>query len=206
MSRVPGGRGGRSRGPGRGGGKGRRSPDVTGLPRRSGEVGACAELTNNVFTLTANNKAKDGDQLRKTKDAMSLYIGRIYGEECGKEFELGQLNVRPLPIVNDSVKLRHAAKIAANTTRLQSKIASLTNMQTAIGVALAADPTQFDLVDKSIDTEDKLEKARQELLDLADSDISSVMTMEEETIHKIASGHTMTMSRSSRSIGARFMS
>jgi hypothetical protein len=28
---------------------------------------------------------------------MSLYIGRIYGEECGKEFELGKLYVRPLP-------------------------------------------------------------------------------------------------------------
>jgi hypothetical protein len=79
MSRVPGGQGGRGRGPGRSAGRGRRPQEATGLPRRSGEVGACAELTNNVFTLTANNKAKDGDQLRKTKDAMSLYIGRIYG-------------------------------------------------------------------------------------------------------------------------------
>ena len=78
--------------------------------------------------------------MRKTKDAMSLYIGRIYGEECGKEFALGQLNVCPLPIINASVKLRHAAKIAANTTRLQAKVASLTTMETAIGVALAADP------------------------------------------------------------------
>ncbi len=121
MSRVPGGRGGRGRGPGRGGGRGRRAQEVTGLPRRSGEVGVCAELMNNVFTLSANNKAKDGDQLRKTKDAMSLYIGRIYGEECSKEFKLGTLNVRPLPIVNVSVKSRHAAKIAANTTRLQAK-------------------------------------------------------------------------------------
>jgi len=116
MSRVPGGRGGRGRGPGRSAGRGRRPQEATGLPRRSGEVGACAELTNNVFTLTANNKAKDGDQLRKTKDAMSLYIGRIYGEECGKEFELGKLYVRPLPIVDATVKLRHTAKIAANTT------------------------------------------------------------------------------------------
>ena len=79
--------------------------------------------------------------MRKTKDAMLLYIGRIYGEECGKEFELGTLYVRPLPIVNASVKSRHAAKIAANTTRLQAKIASLTTMQTAIEIALAADPT-----------------------------------------------------------------
>lgn len=184
MSRAQGGRGGRGRGPGRGGGRGKRAQEVTGLPRRSGEVGACAELMNNVFTLSANNKAKDGDQLRKTKDAMSRYIGRIYGEECGKEFELGMLNVRPLPIVSANVRLRHAAKIAANTTRLQAKIASLTTMQTAIGVALAANPSQFDLVDKGIDTEDKLEKSRQELLDIADSDVSSVMTMEEETIHK----------------------
>lgn len=185
MSRARGG-GGRGQKPGRGQGRGKRSQDATGLPRRSGEVGACIELGSNVYTLSANNKAKDGDQLRKTKDAMALYIGRIYGEECGKEFELGRLNIRPLPAMNASVMTRHAAKVAANNTRLEAKIVSLTAMQTAIGAAIAADPTQFDLVDKGIDVEDKLEKSRQDLLDLADSDVSSVMTMEEEAIHKNA--------------------
>jgi hypothetical protein len=88
--------------------------------------------------------------------------------------------------MNASVMTRHAAKVAANTTCLEAKIVSLTAMQTAIGAAIAADPTQFDLVDKGIDVEDKLEKSRQDLLDLADSDVSSVMTMEEEAIHKNA--------------------
>jgi len=186
MARARGG-GGRSTKPGRGHGRGgKRSQDATGLPRRTGEVGACAELGSNVFTLSANNKAKDGDQLRKTKDAMALYIGRIYGEECGKEFELGKLNIRPLPTMNASITARHAAKVAANTIRITAKVASLTTMRTAIAAAIVADPTQFDLVEKSIEVEDKLEKSRQELLDLVDSDVSSVMTMEEEAIHKNA--------------------
>ena len=84
------------------------------------------------------------------------------------------------------IMTRHAAKVAANTTRLQAKIVSLTTMQTAISAAIAADPTQFDLVDKSIDVEDKLVKIPEELLEQADLDVSSVMTMEEEAIHKNA--------------------
>jgi hypothetical protein len=59
-------------------------------------------------------------------------------------------------------------------------------MKTAIGVAIAAAPTQFALVDKSIEVEENLEKSHQVLLNLADSDVSSVMTMEESTIHKNA--------------------
>ena len=184
MSKVTSGRGGRGRGPGRSGGRGKRPQDATGLPRRSGEVGACAELSNNVFTLSANNKAKDGDQLRKTKDAMSLYIGRIYGEESGKEFELGQLNVRAVPSVSPAIRARLAAKVAANTLRLDAKILSLENMLTAIGAALAANPDEFDLVEKQIDIGEKLGKSQQELVEQAELDVSSVMTMEEEAIHK----------------------
>jgi alkyl sulfatase BDS1-like metallo-beta-lactamase superfamily hydrolase len=81
---------------------------------------------------------------------------------------------------------RHSAKVAASTTRLNVKAASLATMNTSIVAAIAAEPTRFNLVDKSIDVEDKLEKSRQELLDLADSDVSFVMTMEESTIHKNA--------------------
>jgi len=81
MSRARGGAGRGGTKPGRGHGRGgRKSQDATGLPKRSGEVGACKELGNNVYTLSANNKAKDGDQLRKTKDAMALYVGRVYGD------------------------------------------------------------------------------------------------------------------------------
>ena len=177
--------GGRGARPGRGhvrGGK--RTQDATGLPKRSGEVGACIELGSNVYTLSANNKAKDGDQLRKTKEAMGLHIGRTYGEECGKEFELGKLNVRVVPTVSADITARHTAKIASNTIRINAKIGSLTTMQTAINAAIAANPTAFDLVDKQIAVNDKLEKAAEELQDQVDSDVSSVMTMEESTVHK----------------------
>ena len=82
-------RSGRGRGanPGRGYGRQAKSRDATGLPKRTGEVGACAELGNNMFTLGKDSKAKDADQFRKTSEAMALYIGTKYGEESAREFE-----------------------------------------------------------------------------------------------------------------------
>ena len=60
-------------------GHGRKKSEVTGLPSRSGEVGACVELGNNIFTLGVNSKSKDGDKLRKTSKAVAMYIGRHFG-------------------------------------------------------------------------------------------------------------------------------
>jgi hypothetical protein len=62
---------------------------VIGLPKRSGEVGACAELGSNMFTLGKDSKAKDANQLCKTTDTMAFYIGTKYGEESAQEFEQG---------------------------------------------------------------------------------------------------------------------
>ena len=72
------GRGG-GRGAKAGRGHGRKKSEVTGLPSRSGEVGACVELGNNIFTLGVNSKSKDGDMLRKTSKAVAMYIGRHFG-------------------------------------------------------------------------------------------------------------------------------
>jgi len=49
------GRGG-GRGAKAGRGHGRKKSEATGLPSRSGEVGACVELGNNIFTLGVNSQ------------------------------------------------------------------------------------------------------------------------------------------------------
>ena len=80
--------GGRGAKPARG--QGRKKSEATGLPSRSGEVGACAELGNNIYTVGVNSKSKDGDKLRKTSKAVAIYIGDIY------KLELVEITLRPL--------------------------------------------------------------------------------------------------------------
>jgi hypothetical protein len=50
-------------GGGRGGGGGRfpKTKEPSSLPRKGGEVGACKDLKENVFTIGSGNKGKDGD-------------------------------------------------------------------------------------------------------------------------------------------------
>ena len=104
--------------PGRGYGRQAKSRDAIGLPKRAGEVGACAELGNNMFTLGKDSKAKDADQFRKTSEAMALYIGTKYGEESAREFEQCVEFVHPIPAVDAAVTLIHEAKVLAHTTSL----------------------------------------------------------------------------------------
>ena len=70
-----GGRGGTGRGngsAGRGCG-GRKSKDLTVPVQQASKMGACAELGGNIFTISSGNKAKDGDTLFTTKEAMVHY-------------------------------------------------------------------------------------------------------------------------------------
>ena len=62
------GRGGAGRGfAGRGtkpstrGGKPKKTQDASGIPKRTGELGACKELEGHIFILSVGSKAKDGD-------------------------------------------------------------------------------------------------------------------------------------------------
>jgi len=85
------GRGGGGRGRGSAGRRkgGRKSRDSANPSRRAGETGACEALGNHIFTINSGNKARDGDTLRTTKEAMVTYIGTHYGEDTSKEFATG---------------------------------------------------------------------------------------------------------------------
>ena len=110
------------------------------VPRRTGEVGACAALGNHIFTISSGNKARDRDTLRTTKEAMVTYFGTTLGEEKSKEFATGVTTVLTLPPQDPAILARHSARVLANTNRLNAKILNLKAQQTAINAALAAAP------------------------------------------------------------------
>ena len=179
-------RSGRGRGanPGRGFGRQAKSRDATGLPKRTGEVGACAELGNNMFTLGKDSKAKDADQFRKTSEAMALYIGTKYGEESAREFEQCVEFVHPIPAVDAAVTLIHGAKVLAHATRINTKLTAMRLLNVQVLAAAVAAPTDIDLVEKSIELNDKILSAEQQLLE--PPDVEGSMTGEQLALYKNA--------------------
>ncbi len=93
MARQPqAGHGGRGGG-GRGGHGGRflRQNEPGSFPHKSGKVGACKDLEQNVFTIGSGNKGKDGDLLRSysyilvpTMGIMHARSGNLRSNWCCK--------------------------------------------------------------------------------------------------------------------------
>ena len=77
-------------------------------PCKSGEVGACKDLEQNVFTIGSGNKGKDGDLLRTSKEKLALYIGTNYGDDACQEWQSKKHMVLQEPTYPDSVLARHA--------------------------------------------------------------------------------------------------
>ena len=121
---AKGGRGGADCGDGAGtrGNSGSRKPrDTTDPTCRASDTGACVELGKNIFTISSGNKARDGDTLCTTKEAMILYIGTHYGEDTSKEFGMGVLTVLTIPPQDAAISKRHAQRVQAhkNTSEAQ---------------------------------------------------------------------------------------
>ena len=108
-------RGGRGHGSG-GRGKGGQKSGDPAAPRRAREVGACAALGNHVFTISSGNKARDGDTLCTTKEAMVMWIGTNFGEETSREFATGVSIVLTVPPQDPAIISRHAARVLAHCT------------------------------------------------------------------------------------------
>ena len=77
---------GRSTKPGRGN-KSRKFADNAGVPKRSGELGACKDLEEKMFILSVSNKAKDIDVFWKALEAVVTYVGSHFGENVAKELQ-----------------------------------------------------------------------------------------------------------------------
>ena len=176
---TKGGRGGAGRGNGAGARQGRgakkaRDPTVPG--RRVGETGACVELGNHIFTISSGNKARDGDTLRTTKEAMTLYIGTHYGEDSSKEFSTGVVTKLSIPPQDATISTRHALRVQAHLARLNKKIANLQDQQTAILAAIVVSPTDRSLLREKMEVEDELSKAQFEITE----ELEVVLTLDEK--------------------------
>ena len=97
--------------------------------------------------------------------------------ELQKEFEFGKKTIRQVPAYDAAVVTRHAVKVAANTLRMETHIASLETHLLAIIAAIAADADNLDLVTKKIEIDEKIASGNNKLL--KDIDIDKYMTGEE---------------------------
>ena len=164
---VKGGRGGAGCGTklGRGGNKSRKSADTTGVPKRSGKLGACKDLEEKIFIPSVSNKAKDGDVIWKTLDVIITYVGSHFGENVAKELQIRTKTTLPPPVFDSSIKTKWRANQAVYQAIVQSKVMSYTNLVTTIKAALVTTPNGVNLAEKLIDVTEKLSKAVQELLE-----------------------------------------
>jgi hypothetical protein len=154
-------RGGAGRGtkPRRGQSKARKSTDMAGIPKRSGELGACKDIQDKMFVLSVNNKAKDGDVYCKTLEAIVTYVGSHFGENLAKELQTRQRTVLQPPILDPSIETKWQAKVAAQQGIVQVKVASYARLLTNIENAVKASPGDLNLAEKQIEVEEKKSKA-----------------------------------------------
>jgi hypothetical protein len=180
------GRGGAGRGtkPGRGHSKARKFADTAGVPKRSGELGACKDMEEKMFVLSVNNKAKDGDIFRKTLEAIVTYVGSHFGENVAKELQTRQRTVLPPPVLNPTIKAKWRAKLAVHQAIVTAKVDSYAKLLTTIETAVTANPGDLNLAEKQIEVTEKKSKAEQELLE--DPTVESVMTLDEKYTHSNA--------------------
>ena len=106
--------------------------DSTFPAQRSSKIGACAELGGHILTISSGNKARDGNTLCTTKEAMVLYIGTHYGKDTSKEFTMGVMTVLTIPPHDLAITTRHQIRLLAHQAFLQAKIDNLTAQQVAI--------------------------------------------------------------------------
>ena len=100
---AKGGWGGAGRGtkPGRGN-KSQKSMDA-GVPKCSGELGACKDLEEKMLILRVSNKAKDRDVFRKPLEAVVTYVGSHYRENVAKELQNRFKTTLSLPVIDPSI-------------------------------------------------------------------------------------------------------
>jgi hypothetical protein len=120
----------------------KKSLETTGIPIRSGEVGVCAEFSNNnIYTLSANNKAKDREQIRYTK-ALVLVMGKGHMVKASKEY-------KPETVLVDISK-------KCNAIRMESQCKYIVAIQGQVCIVL--DSTQLWEMTLGIMYDEKLQR------------------------------------------------
>jgi hypothetical protein len=132
-----GGRGGR-------GGRFPRQNEPGSLPYKSGEVSACKDLEQNVFTIGSGNKEKDGDLLCTSKEKLVLYIGTNYRDDACQEWQSEKQLVLQEPTYPDSVLARHAVQEKAVIKRVTKMVTSLEKQLAVIEAELLLTPKDLN--------------------------------------------------------------
>jgi len=150
--------------------------DLTVPARRPSKIGVCAKLGGNIFTISSGNKAKDGDTLHTTKEAMALYIGTHYGKDTSKEFATEMMTVLTIHPQDAAIITRHQIRLLGHHARLQAKIINLTAQQVAITTAIATNPQDRVALREKMEFKDDLSKAQFELTE----ELKVVLTMDKK--------------------------
>jgi hypothetical protein len=88
------------------------------LSCKDGEVRACKDLEENVFTIGSGNKEKGGDMLRTSKEKLVLYIGTNYRDDACQEWLSEKQLVLQDPTYPDAVLARHMIRAQAVNARV----------------------------------------------------------------------------------------
>ncbi len=136
------------------------------LPGKTGEVGACKDLEQNVFTIGSGNKGKDGDLLRTPKEKLALYIGTNYGDDVCQEWQSEKQLVLQEPTYPDSVLARPAVREKAGIDRVTKMVTSLKKQLAVIEAKLLLTPRDLNLLKSQMEVESKLKVAKFELTDV----------------------------------------
>jgi hypothetical protein len=151
------------------GGRGGRFPkrnEPGSLPHKVGEVGACKDLEENVFTIGSGNKGKDGDMLHTSKEKLALYIGTNYGDDACQECLSEKQLVLQEPTYPDAVLARHRLCKIAVTDRVTKMITSLEKQLQVINTELLLAPNDLNLLKSQMEVENKLKLAKFDLMDV----------------------------------------
>jgi hypothetical protein len=138
------------------------------LPCKSGEVGACKNLEQNVFIIGSGNKEKDGDLLRTSKEKLALYIGTNYGDDACQEWQSEKQLVLQEPTYPDSVLTRHAVQEKAVIKRVTKMVNSLEKQLAVIEAKLLLTPKDLNLMKSQMEVKNKFIVAKFELTDVVE--------------------------------------
>ncbi len=157
-------------GSGRGGRGGRflKQNEPGSLSCKSGEVGACKDLEQNVFTIGSGNKGKDGDLLCTSKEKLALHIGTNYGDDACQEWQSEKQLVLQEPTYPDSVLARHAVQEKAVIRRVTKMVTNLEKQLQVIEAKLLITPKDLNLLKNQMEVENKLDETKFELADVVE--------------------------------------
>jgi hypothetical protein len=159
-------------------------PDT--LPCKDGEVGACKDLEENVFTIRSGNKGKDGDKLRISKEKLALYTSTNYGNDSCQEWLSEKQLVLHEPTYPDAVLARHIILAQAMNARVTKMVTSLQKQLDVIEGKLLLMPTVLNLLKSQMEVDNKLKLAKFELTDV----IEVKTTADEESMAFNNAWHT----------------